>query len=78
MRMINVKFPYGNGFVEHSFDESRVSAVLTSAIAEYTPDGDGETLVRRAMADPVGSKTLGELAKGKKNIVIIHLLLFIV
>ena len=69
--MINVKFPYGRGSIEYSFDESQVSAVLTSAIAEYVPAGDEETLVRQAMADPVGGKTLAELAKGKHNIVII-------
>ena len=48
--MLDVKFPYGHGSVEYSFEKSRVSAVLTSAIAEYTPAGDEETLVREAMA----------------------------
>lgn len=65
-----INFPYGRSSIAHDF-ETPPGAVLTSAIAEYRPECDGETLVRNAMAEPIGSKRLSELARGKKNIVII-------
>ncbi len=46
-------------------------AVLTSHIEEYEPELTGEELVKAAMASPIGSHRLCELAKGKKKIVII-------
>ena len=45
--------------------------MLTSKIEEYQPEAGEVELVKRAMANPVGSEPLCELAKGKKKVVII-------
>jgi len=66
-----IKFPYGKGYLTHTFDESQLSGILSSDINEYDPGMNEHELVRVAMASPIGSLTLSELAKGKKNIVII-------
>ena len=69
--MINVSFPYGKEEIEYSFNENELTAVLESSINEYKPQMTEDALVLDAMENPVGTKRLSELAKGKKNIVII-------
>ncbi|MBO5746643.1 MAG: nickel-dependent lactate racemase [Clostridia bacterium] len=69
--MAKVSFPYGKEFLEYGFDEKSLLGVLESSIEEYIPECSAEELVKRAMEKPVGSPRLSELAKGKKNIVII-------
>lgn len=68
--MKKVSFLYGKGVLEHTFGDELLG-VLTSSIEEYVPRLGGEALVSEAMAAPVGSKKLCELARGKENIVII-------
>ena len=68
--MKKVFFPYGKEHVEHSFGKELIG-VLESGINEYDPEKSGDQLVLEAMANPVGSPKLCELARGKKNIVII-------
>lgn len=69
--MKKVEFPYGKEKIEYSFDENELLDVLESSINHYKPDLSGEELVLKAMENPVGTKRLCELAKGKKNVVII-------
>lgn len=68
--MRKIEFPYGKKKIEYSFGDELIG-VLTSEIEEYKPKSSGEELVREALAQPIGSKKLCELSKGKKNIVII-------
>ena len=68
--MKTVSFPYGRGHLEYEFGDE-LTAVLTSSIEEYKPECGPEELVRRALANPIGSEPLSVLAKGKKNVVII-------
>lgn len=68
--MEKISFLYGKGHLEHEFGDELLG-VLTSSIEEYTPKLGGDALVKTAMDSPIGSKTLCELAKGKKNVVII-------
>ena len=70
-QMKKVSFPYGHGCLNYEFAESELAGVLTSSIEEYVPELEGRELVRKALEAPVGSKRLCELAKGKKNVVII-------
>ncbi len=65
-----ILFPYGKEKLAHTFGEE-LSGVLTSSIEEYVPEADETELVKRALETPVGSQKLSELARGKKNIVII-------
>ncbi len=66
-----VEFPYGREKLSYDFSGERLSGVLTSALHNYTPRADGETLVCEAMAAPVGTPRLSELARGKNKVVII-------
>lgn len=68
--MEKISFLYGKGHLEYEFGDELLG-VLTSSIEEYTPELGGDALVKTAMDSPIGSKTLCELAKGKKNVVII-------
>src|SRR5699024_6797660 len=63
-----IRIPYGKGFIE--CDEGEWP-VLTSRVSEVRADTSGAETVRRAMAHPVDSPRLCELARGKKNCVII-------
>ena len=70
--MANVSFslPYGHGQLPAVIDSGRLKAVLKSALPE-TPTDSAENLVEVALASPIGSPALKELAKGKRNVVII-------
>lgn len=68
---MTLTLPYGKTSVTHTFEDTDLSAVLTSSIEEYTPEAEENELVLRAMANPVGSARLCELAVGKKKVVII-------
>ena len=69
--MAHLEFPFGKTALGLDIADTRLRAVLTSGLHAYTPAADGETLVRRAMADPIGTKPLAELARGKQRVVII-------
>ena len=63
-----LKIPYGKTCIP--FEEGGV-AVLTSRIGELKAEGEGLEIVRAAMEKPIDSPRLSELARGKKNCVII-------
>ena len=69
--MKTVSFPYGKSHMEHSFEGENLAHVLVSRIEAYDPKKSAETLVKEAMANPIGSPSLSELAKGKKKVVLI-------
>ena len=64
--MINI--PYGKTGIP--FDENGAS-VITSGIGELKAEKSGAEIVKEAMRNPVDSPKLSELARGKKNCVII-------
>lgn len=64
-------FPYGKEKMSLSIDEKYLAGYLVSSIHNYKPELCGEALVKEALSNPVGSERLSELARGKKNIVII-------
>ena len=66
-----VRFPYGKDTISYDFSGEALQGVLVSKLHQYTPEADGETLVRLAMAEPCGTPRLAELARGKRKIVII-------
>ena len=69
--MQTFSLPYGHSNKQLCLNEQRINAVLVSGIHHYTPEASETELVRRAMLSPVGSPRLCELARGKKNIVLI-------
>ena len=69
--MSTIKFPYGKSFMEYDFEGENFLGTLNSSIHHYTPENVGTELVKTAMKKPYGGKTLCELARGKKRVVII-------
>ncbi len=67
-KMKTVAFHYGKGKVEHTFNSKELIAVLESSINGYKPALDESGLVEQAMKNPVGSKTLCELARSNDGI----------
>lgn len=62
---------YGRGTIPLTLPEHRIRAVLESRLHTYQPELGEEKLVRAALERPEGSPGLCQLAKGKKNVVII-------
>ena len=65
-----MRIPYGTTGLELSRDVSRAE-VLESAIGTLKAEGSEDEIVKKAMAAPMGSPRLSELAKGKKTATII-------
>ena len=63
--------PYGREKLECFIPEKQLSGVLVSGLEEYRPDKDQDALIEAAMAAPLGSASLCELAKGKDKVVVI-------
>ena len=68
-----VKFtlPFGKEKMSIEVEKSRLTGVLTSRINDYVPKGDGVSIVKKAMENPVGTERLEILAKGKKKVCLI-------
>lgn len=69
--MIEVSLPYGKKYLKAEIPEERLRSVLLSELHDYMPEKSEVELVKDAMAHPIGSKSLKELAVGKNKIVII-------
>lgn len=69
--MKEVLFPYGKSKLSYVFQEDELAGVLTSSIHDYVPEGNEMELIQKAMENPIGSQSLGELARGKETITII-------
>ncbi len=68
---MKISFPYGREFIDLDIVDERLQGVLVSNLHHYEAKGDPLSLVEEALANPIGSPKLSELAKGKKNIVLI-------
>lgn len=69
--MANVKIPYSNKFLEVEIPEHNLAAILESKAHDFHGEGSQEEIVSRALDHPIGSPSLEELVRGKKNMVII-------
>ncbi len=63
-----IKLPYGNSYIDC---QCKDAAVIYSGVKELKSDKEGLVIVREAMANPIGSKSLYEIARGKKDCTII-------
>ena len=68
---MKIQLPYGRGVLETEIPDARLQAVFHSRLDEYCPSLGEAELVRQAMASPIGSPTLRQLAQGKQKITII-------
>lgn len=69
--MAIINFPYGKDKLTAEISDNRLNAILVSELHKYKAEKSPEELVEDALAEPIASAPLSELAKGKKNIVII-------
>ena len=69
--MPTFSLPFGKEKIKLELPEEQVAGVLVSHAHEYKAPKSEEELVADALANPIGSPKLSELAKGKKNCVII-------
>ena len=68
---MKVSVPYGESAVTCEIPKERVKGVLYSRAHDYKAEASETELARKALNVPIGSLPLRELAKGKKNVVII-------
>lgn len=69
MAVFNV--PYYKGEMEIEIPDENLNDVLISKAADYKTNLKEEEIVEEALDNPIGSKSLEELVKGKKSMVII-------
>ncbi len=69
--MKEVLFPYGKEKISYQFKDEELAGLLESSINDYSPELNASELIEEAIRNPVGCGRLSELAKEKKNIVII-------
>ena len=69
--MFEMNVPYDKGEMKISLSEKNLAGVLEGKQSEYTTKLSEKELVEQSLDNPIGSKSLEELAKGKKDIVII-------
>lgn len=68
---MKLSFPYGTESYTMELPDSRIQGVLVSNLHHYKTDKTQSQLVEEALAAPVGSLPLHQLAQGKQNIVLI-------
>ncbi|MCY6958930.1 nickel-dependent lactate racemase [Clostridium brassicae] len=69
--MLKFDLPYGKGQMKINVPNDRVAGVLVSKAHHFKPEGTEEEIVRTALENPIESKPLRELVRGKENVVII-------
>ena len=69
--MKNFSIPFGKEKITFSLPDEQVAGVLLSHAHEYKAPKSEAELVADALANPIGSPKLSELAKGKKTCTII-------
>ena len=69
--MPELKFPYGREKLNLELPADRLNGTLFSSAHEYETNKSESEIVKEAMANPIASPKLKELAKGKDKIVII-------
>jgi nickel-dependent lactate racemase len=69
--MGKIKLPYYKTFIEADIPDENIAGVLEYRAHSYKATLTQEEIVNDALNNPIGSKTLEELVKDKKNMVII-------
>lgn len=69
--MATIKIPYNKRFLEVVIPDKNLEAVLESKAHNYKPEFTEEEIIEKALDNPIKSKSLEELVKGKREIVII-------
>ncbi|WP_196593478.1 nickel-dependent lactate racemase [Pectinatus sottacetonis] len=68
---INISLPYHKGKIIAKIPRNNLAGILSSKTANFRADMSEKDIVEKSLDTPINSPKLEELAKGKKNIVII-------
>lgn len=68
---MNIPIPYGSGSLDCAVPDERLRGVFVSSLSGLQAASSQDDIVRSALASPVGSPRLRDLARGRRNIVII-------
>ncbi len=68
---MRIELPYGKSTLPCDIPDRRLAGVLRGGLDSYTPAEPQEGLVEAALAHPVGSPGLCELARGKRRVTVI-------
>ena len=63
-KMFEMNVPYDKGTMKISLPEKNLAGVLEGKQSEYTTELSEKELVEQSLDNPIGSKSLEELAKG--------------
>lgn len=66
---MKIKLPYGKGSLSFELSSHQLAGILQGRAC--VPKEDAAEIVRKSMEEPIGSKKLWELARGKEKIVIL-------
>ena len=69
--MRTIKIPYYTSSLDLHIQEENLEAVITAKTDEYVAEKSEAELVREALANPIGTPRLRELAKGKKKVTLV-------
>uniref|UniRef100_UPI0024E0A989 nickel-dependent lactate racemase n=1 Tax=Tetragenococcus halophilus TaxID=51669 RepID=UPI0024E0A989 len=69
--MVKQKVLYGKGYLDFEIADDRVGELVLSKTDSYQPKLSEKELCKEALKNPIGSDKLSELAKDKKDVVII-------
>lgn len=69
--MKTIPIPYYTSTLDLHVAEENLKAVITAKTEEYDPGKSEKELVEEALANPIGTPRLRELAKGKNKVVIV-------
>ena len=69
--MVEIKLPYDKKTIVAKIPDENFAGLLESKAENFHNPLSEEETVERSMDNPIGSPTLEELAKGKKDIVLI-------
>lgn len=67
---MHIQLPYGKGRLEGEIDDQKLQGYLQCPLKNHVYESEA-TIVEQSLKQPIGSKTLAELAYGKRHIVII-------
>lgn len=69
--MFKMEVPYDKRTMQISLEDKNLAGVLVGRQSDYVSDKSEKEIVEESLDHVIGSQTLEELAKGKKDIVII-------
>ncbi len=69
--MKTIPIPYYTSSLDLHVEEANLEAVITAKTDSYDPGASEADLVERALANPIGTPPLRELAKGKKKVTLV-------